>query len=62
MINDEERCAMGLLFAKTEKTNEPFFALNNIRERLEMMCKGKLKIEAREGGGTSVKVTIPVIA
>ena len=53
---------MGLLFAKTEKTNEPFFALNNIRERLEMMCKGKLKIEAREGGGTSVKVTIPVIA
>lgn len=39
--------------------NEPHIALNNIRQRLEMMCKGTLEIKAREGGGTSVKVTIP---
>ncbi len=41
------------------KDNEPHIALNNIRQRLEMMCKGKLTISQREGGGTSVKVTIP---
>ena len=40
--------------------NEPHIAWNNIRQRLEMMCKGTLEIKAREGGGTSVKVTIPV--
>ncbi len=40
--------------------NEPHIALNNIRQRLEMMCKGKLEITTREGGGTSVKVTIPL--
>ena len=39
--------------------NEPHIALNNIRQRLEMMCKGKMEITLREGGGTSVKVTIP---
>ncbi len=39
--------------------NEPHIALNNIRQRLEMMCGGTLEIEEREGGGTSVKVTIP---
>nr|WP_316625061.1 histidine kinase [uncultured Ruminococcus sp.] len=39
--------------------NEPHIALNNIRQRLEMMCKGKLEIAPRKGGGTSVKVTIP---
>ena len=40
--------------------NEPHIALKNIRERLEMMCKGKMVILPREGGGTVVKVTIPV--
>ena len=39
--------------------NEPHIALNNIRQRLEMMCKGTLEIAPRDGGGTSVKVTIP---
>lgn len=39
--------------------NEPHIALDNIRQRLEWMCKGKLMIAPREGGGTSVKVTIP---
>lgn len=40
--------------------NEPHIALDNIRQRLEMMCGGKLEIASREGGGTSVKVTIPM--
>ena len=39
--------------------NEPHIALNNIRQRLEMMCKGTLTITPREGGGTLVRVTIP---
>ena len=39
--------------------NEPHIALDNIRHRLELMCKGKLIISQREGGGTSVKVIIP---
>ena len=39
--------------------NEPHVALNNIRQRIEMMCGGKLEIKGREGGGTSVTVRIP---
>ena len=39
--------------------NEPHIALNNLRQRLEWMCKGKLTISPREGGGTSVRVRIP---
>ena len=39
--------------------NEPHTALANIHQRLNMMCKGTLKITPREGGGTVVKVTIP---
>lgn len=42
-----------------QDNDEPHMALQNIRERLEMMCKGKLEIAPREGGGTVVKVTIP---
>jgi len=34
-------------------------ALPNIRQRLELMCGGKLTILPRKEGGTSVKVTIP---
>ena len=45
--------------AHNSDDNDPHIALNNIKERLEMMCKGKLTISQREGGGTSVKVTIP---
>lgn len=40
--------------------SEPHIALNNIRERLDMMCGGALSICVREGGGTTVKVTIPL--
>ncbi|MBR1481718.1 MAG: histidine kinase [Ruminococcus sp.] len=44
----------------TVDDSEPHIALNNIRQRLAMMCKGELMITSRKGGGTSVKVTIPV--
>ena len=37
----------------------PHIALMNIRQRLEMMCGGKMAILPRKGGGTVVKLTIP---
>ena len=39
--------------------SESHTALTNIRQRLEMMCGGKITIRPREGGGTVVTVTIP---
>ena len=39
--------------------SKPHAALNNIRQRLEMMCGGSLAITPGEGGGTVVTVTIP---
>ncbi|MBR5110681.1 MAG: histidine kinase [Clostridia bacterium] len=38
---------------------EPHIGLNNIRQRLDMMCGGSLAIGPNEGGGTVVTVTIP---
>ena len=40
--------------------NDPHIALNNIKKRLKMTCDGKMTIAPRDGGGTSVKVTIPL--
>ena len=45
--------------ARNSDDNDPHIALNNIKERLEMMCKGKLTISPREGGGTSMRITLP---
>ncbi len=39
--------------------NETHLALTNIRQRLKLMCSGKLKITPHEGRGTTVKVVIP---
>lgn len=44
---------------KPKDDNEPHIALNNIRQRLEMMCKGKLEIFSGDKSGTKVKITIP---
>ncbi len=44
---------------RPEDDGEPHTAIKNIRQRLEMMCGGKLTITPREGGGTVVRVTIP---
>lgn len=38
---------------------EPHFALENISERLEMMCGGTLEITDRKAGGTKVTIQIP---
>ena len=42
--------------------SEPHIALQNIRERLEIMCRGHLAIAPNEGGGTVVRLTIPDIS
>ena len=39
--------------------SESHTTLTNIRQRLELMCGGKLEIESRDAGGTKVTVTIP---
>ena len=41
--------------------SEPHIALANIQQRLEIMCGGKLTVMPREGGGTVVKITLPVL-
>ena len=38
---------------------KPHIALENIRQRLELLCGGQLTIAPAEGGGTVVTVTIP---
>ena len=44
---------------KPTDNNDPHIALNNIRERLAIMCSGTLNISARSGGGTMVKLILP---
>ncbi len=39
---------------------EPHIALENIRERLSLMCGGTLEITSRETGGTRVTIRIPL--
>ena len=39
--------------------NEPHIALENIRERLKMMCGGTLEISQRDAGGTIVTISVP---
>ena len=41
------------------KLQESHTALTNIRQRLDLMCRGTLEIMPRDGGGTTVRVTIP---
>ena len=38
---------------------EPHIALENIRRRLELQCRGTLRIADRPGGGTAVTITVP---
>ena len=39
----------------------PHATLTNIRQRLQMMCNGEMTIAPRNGGGTVVKLTIPIL-
>ena len=43
----------------TAKIDESHTTLANIRQRLELMCEGKMEIKSREDRGTMVTVTIP---
>ena len=45
-------------FEMTEKFNL-HTTLTNIRQRLELMCEGKMEITSRDGSGTKVTITIP---
>jgi len=46
-------------FTPANDDREPHIALANIKQRLEMMCGGKLTIRPREDGGTVINVIIP---
>ena len=48
----------GAGFDPAANNDEPHIALNNIRQRLQMMCGGELTIAPRDGGGTVVTMTI----
>ena len=50
----------GFAQANTDDS-EPHIALANIQQRLEIMCGGTLTVMPREGGGTVVKITLPVL-
>ena len=41
------------------RIEEPKATLDNIRQRLKMMCRGSLTISASDTGGTAVRLTIP---
>ena len=58
-MHDDHLDGVGFDPAGSSDNNDPHIALNNIKHWLEMTCKGKLTISPREGGGTSVKITIP---
>lgn len=47
------------LTSSTEDDGDVHIGLNNVRNRLEMMCGGSLEISLRDGGGTSVRILIP---
>ncbi|MBO4779752.1 MAG: histidine kinase [Selenomonadaceae bacterium] len=47
-------------FSPADDDSEPHIALSNIRQRLEMMCGGKMTINPREGGGTVVTIFVPL--
>lgn len=49
----------GAGFSPSDGDFEPHSALANIKNRLEIMCNGKMTIKSREGGGTVVSVIIP---
>ena len=46
-------------YKKTDN-NEPHIALNNLYQRLEMMCNGTIEISSNKMGGTSVEIIIPL--
>ena len=46
-------------FSMEEDRSRAHIGLNNVKERLEYMCRGSLLVESRKGNGTVVIVKIP---
>ena len=49
----------GIGFSEND-SDEPHIALANIKERLDRMCKGTLKIDSTKGKGTTVTIFVPI--
>lgn len=49
----------GMGFSMEEDRSRAHIGLNNVKERLEYMCRGSLLVESRKGNGTVVIVKIP---
>lgn len=49
----------GVDFLNSEEIFKENSALENIRQRLKIMCGGNLEIKPREGGGVVVKIFVP---
>lgn len=46
--------------SSADDDREPHIAIDNIRERLSMMCGGTISFSIREEGGTIVRIWIPI--
>lgn len=44
---------------QTENQRKVHIGLDSVKERLKLMCKGTIKIEAAQEGGTIVTICIP---
>jgi len=44
---------------QSDRLPDTISSLDNIRQRLELMCGGSLALRSRSGGGTAVTLTIP---
>lgn len=45
---------------KIEEADNSHIGIRNVRERIEKMCGGSLKVESRMDEGTTVTITIPI--
>ena len=58
---DPDSAPLRICIRANTDDSEPHIALANIQQRLEIMCGGTLTVMPREGGGTVVKITLPVL-
>ena len=49
----------GAGFDPSSEEGGPHPTLNNIRQRLELMCGGSMDIRPRDGGGMTVTISLP---
>ena len=51
---------VGFNMAKIDAADSSHIGIRNVRERIEGMCRGSLKVESRIDVGTKVTITIPI--